>query len=93
MIVITGLVLYFGMHIIASGSHRNGAALLYVLLLSLPGNLFIGGLEETGWMYVLQPRLDKKYGFAISSLLIGITWVFLAYPTSFLFPVRVTVKD
>ena len=31
-----------------------------MLFLSLPGNLFIGGLEEAGWTYVLQPRLDKK---------------------------------
>ena len=27
------------------------------------GNLIIGGLEEAGWMYVLQPRLDKKWLF------------------------------
>ena len=26
-------------------------------------NLIIGGLEEAGWMYVLQPRLDKKWLF------------------------------
>ncbi len=26
-------------------------------------NLIIGGLEEAGWMYVLQPRLDKKMAF------------------------------
>lgn len=83
MIVITGLVLYFGMHIIASG--RTEMALpFYMFFLSLPGNLFIGGLEETGWMYVLQPRLDKKYGFAISSLLIGITWVFWHIPLFFI---------
>ena len=83
LIVITGLVLYFGMHIIASG--RTEMALpFYMFFLSLPGNLFIGGLEETGWMYVLQPRLDKKYGFAISSLLIGITWVFWHIPLFFI---------
>ena len=40
----------------------------YMLFLSLPGNLFIGGLEEAGWTYVLQPRLDKKYDFIISSI-------------------------
>ena len=56
----------------------------YMFFLSLPGNLFIGGLEETGWMYVLQPRLDKKHGFAISSLLIGITWVFWHIPLFFI---------
>lgn len=83
LIVITGLVLYFGMHIIVSG-FTEIALPFYMFFLSLPGNLFIGGLEETGWMYVLQPRLDKKYGFAISSLLIGITWVFWHIPLFFI---------
>jgi len=36
---------------------------MYMFFLSLPGNLIIGGLEEAGWMYVLQPRLDKKMAF------------------------------
>ena len=82
MIVITGLVLYFGMHIIASG--RIEMALpFYMFFLSLPGNLFIGGLEETGWMYVLQPRLGQKvwicYFVSIDRYNLG----FLAYPTLF----------
>lgn len=44
----------------------------YTLFLSLPGNLIIGGLEEAGWMYILQPELSKKYGFILSSFFTGI---------------------
>lgn len=56
----------------------------YTVFLSLPGNLIIGGLEESGWMYVLQPRLDKKYGFVFSSIFIGVIWVFWHIPLFFI---------
>lgn len=65
-----GLALYFGVHIAVSG--RTDLALpFYTFFLSLPGNLFIGGLEESGWMYVLQPELNKTYGFIQTSLIAG----------------------
>jgi membrane protease YdiL (CAAX protease family) len=56
----------------------------YMFFLSLPGNLFIGGLEETGWTYVLQSELDKKYGFVLSSILAGIVWIFWHIPLFFI---------
>ena len=73
MTVIAGLALYFGLHRTVSGSAQT-ALPLYMFFLSLPGNFIIGGLEEAGWMYVLQPRLDKKYGFLRSSIILGIIW-------------------
>jgi hypothetical protein len=33
-----------------------------------------GGLEEVGWRGYLQPLLEKKFSFVLTSLLIGITW-------------------
>ena len=61
----------------------NDTSHVYVFL-SLPGNLIIGGLEEAGWMYVLQPRLDKKYGFFSASVLVGVIWIFWHIPLFFI---------
>ena len=67
LVILIGLILYFGIHMFISGQ-IDITLPFYMLFLSLPGNLFIGGLEEAGWTYVLQPRLDKKYDFIISSI-------------------------
>lgn len=71
LFVAAGLTLYFLIHLLASG--RTEMLLpFYAFFLSLPGNLIIGGLEEAGWMYILQPGLNKKYGFILSSVFTGI---------------------
>ena len=75
LLVVSGLVLYFGIHLAVS-VHVLTEFPLYIFLLSLPGNLIIGGLEELGWMYVLQPLLDKKYGYILSSVFTGVIWIF-----------------
>ena len=59
LVILIGLILYFGIHMFISGQ-IDITLPFYMLFLSLPGNLFIGGLEEAGWTYVLQPRLDKN---------------------------------
>lgn len=78
-----GLVLYFLIHLTVSG--RTEMALpFYTFFLALPGNLFIGGLEEAGWMYILQPGLDKRCGFVLSSVFFGIIWLFWHIPLFFI---------
>lgn len=83
LFVMFGLVIYFGIHLAVSG-HALTEFPLYVFLLSLPGNLIIGGLEESGWMYILQPMLDKKYGYLLSSVFTGIIWIFWHIPLFFI---------
>ena len=61
--VVAGLILYFSIHALITGSVELTLP-FYTFFLSLPGNLFIGGLEETGWAYILQPGLNKKFGYA-----------------------------
>lgn len=82
-IVIAGLAVYFGVHIAVSGKMVIVLP-FYTFFLSLPGSLMIGGLEEAGWMYILQPSLDKKYGFVLSSLFFGFIWTLWHIPLFFI---------
>lgn len=83
LFVIAGLALYFLIHLIVSG--RTEMILpFYTFFLALPGNLIIGGLEEAGWMYILQPELDKKYGYILSCFIVGLIWILWHVPLFFL---------
>lgn len=83
LFVVAGLALYFLIHLAVSG-HGKMVLPFYMFFLSLPGNLIIGGLEEAGWMYILQPELDKKYGFILSSVFVGIIWTLWHIPLFFI---------
>ena len=81
--VVAGLALYFLIHLAVSD--RTEMVLpIYTFFLSLPGNLIIGGLEEAGWMYILQPELDKKYGYVLASVFVGVIWVLWHIPLFFI---------
>lgn len=83
LFVVAGLALYFLIHLAVSG--RTEMVLpFYMFFLALPGNLIIGGLEEAGWMYILQPGLDKKYGFVLSSVYVGLIWLLWHIPLFFI---------
>jgi len=83
LFVVAGLALYFLIHIAVSGHTPMGLP-FYTFFLSLPGGLIIGGLEESGWMYILQPALDKKYGYVLSSIFFGVIWIFWHIPLFFI---------
>ena len=46
----------------------------YMFFVLLPLMLIGGGIEEAGWSYVLRPELYKKFGFILSSLIVGVIW-------------------
>jgi membrane protease YdiL (CAAX protease family) len=83
LFVIAVLALYFLIHLAVSGCTEMVLP-FYMFFLSLPGNLIIGGLEEAGWMYILQPELDKKYGFVLSSAFVAIIWLLWHLPLFFI---------
>lgn len=66
LFVLAGISLYFMIYLMITG--RATVLPFYTIFLSLPGNLIIGGLEEAGWMYLLQPELDKAYGYILSCM-------------------------
>lgn len=72
--VAAGLVLYFSIHAFSLGRVEMVLP-FYAFFLSIPGNLFIGGLEEAGWAYILQPALAKRFGYIVSCIITGIIWI------------------
>lgn len=77
------LAAYFMLHFTVA-DNKELAMPFDTFFLSLCGNLVIGGLEEAGWMYILQPELDKKYGYVPSSLIVGVIWLLWHVPLFFI---------
>ena len=44
------------------------------VLINLPLSILIFVGEEYGWRYYLQPRMQKKFGVALGTILLGIAW-------------------
>ena len=72
LFVVFMISLFFGSQIIITGLKEMQP--IYMLIAFLPVMLVGGGLEEAGWRYILQPELDKKYGFVLSSIITAIIW-------------------
>lgn len=53
--------------------YENGAP-LFAIIVMVPMMLVGGGLEEAGWRYILQPELEKKYSFTVSTVIVSIIW-------------------
>lgn len=83
LFVIAGLSLYFLIHMVVTETTKMVLP-FYTFFLSLPGSLIIGGLEESGWMYLLQPALDKKYGYFISVIITWGIWTIWHIPLFFI---------
>jgi len=43
-----------------------------------------GGLEEAGWRGIMQPELEKKFGFVISAFITGLIWFVWHLPLYFI---------
>jgi len=72
MLVVMFIAVYYVPQVIVTGLGKSQP--FYMFFAMLPVALISGGIEESGWSYVLRPELDKKFGFIISSLITGIAW-------------------
>jgi membrane protease YdiL (CAAX protease family) len=81
------LVLIFGIVSILPqciiNGYSNGLP-LYAIIVLIPMLLFGGGLEEAGWRLILQPELEKKFNFAVSTLIVAIIWWIWHLPLFFI---------
>lgn len=53
--------------------YENGAP-VFAIIVMIPMMIFGGGLEEAGWRYILQPELEKKYSFTVSTIIVSVIW-------------------
>lgn len=53
--------------------YESGAPMM-ALVVMIPMMLLGGGLEEAGWRGILQPELEKKYGYTKATILVAIVW-------------------
>ena len=71
MAVIMAILFIFPQCLISG--YENGAP-VFAIIVMIPVMLVGGGLEEAGWRYILQPELEKKYSFTISTLIVSMIW-------------------
>ena len=57
---------------------------LYILPLIFVICFLMGGLEETGWRCILQPELEKKFGFVMTALIFSVIWFVWHLPLYFI---------
>lgn len=77
MVVMLG-VAYILPQCLISG-YENGMP-LFAIIVMIPMMLFMGGLEEAGWRYILQPELEKKYNYFISTIVVSVIWWLWHFP-------------
>ena len=55
-----------------------------ILIVILPMMLLSGGNEEVGWRMILQPELEKKYGFNLATIFTATIWWIWHLPIFFI---------
>lgn len=81
------LVILFVLIYYVVGCAINGfefGAPIFMLIIILPMMLFGGGNEEVGWRMILQPELERKFGFNIATIFTAIIWWLWHLPIFFI---------
>ncbi|MBP1904604.1 membrane protease YdiL (CAAX protease family) [Paenibacillus turicensis] len=73
---------YFGIPALLGGITPNFP--VYIAILSIPLMVIGGGLEELGWRFLLQPRLEKSLGFIKATLVTACIWSVWHLPLFFI---------
>ncbi|SFR63623.1 CPBP family intramembrane glutamic endopeptidase [Anaeromicropila populeti] len=55
-------------------THTYSVSILKILLYTIVGFVFGGGLEEYGWRGSLQPLMEKRFSYLTATALVGIIW-------------------
>lgn len=77
MVIVLGILFILPQCLISG--YENGAP-IFAIIIMIPMMIFGGGLEDAGWRYILQPELEKKYKFVISTLIVSVIWWLWHFP-------------
>lgn len=66
------------------GTESQASIPLYAAILASPLFFFVGGSEELGWRYLLQPEFEKQFGYGLASILTGFIWAVWHLPLFFI---------
>ena len=80
-IVILFVSIYYILECVLNGFEFGAPAFMIIVI--LPMMLFTGGNEEVGWRMILQPELEKKFGFHIATVFTAIIWWIWHLPPCF----------
>ena len=82
LLVCSFVAIYYIIGCLISG-FEIGAPILMILVIA-PMMLFGGGNEEVGWRMILQPELEKKFGFNMATIITSIIWWLWHLPIFFI---------
>ncbi len=85
--VVYGIVALFVVIYYLLGCLINGfeiGAPFFMIIVLVPMMLVGGGNEEVGWRMILQPELEKKFGFHLAALITGVIWWIWHLPIFFI---------
>ncbi len=57
---------------------------VFAIIVMIPAMIVGGGLEETGWRYILQPELEKKLPITVSTIIVSVIWWLWHLPLFFI---------
>ncbi|GIM27642.1 CPBP family intramembrane metalloprotease [Clostridium polyendosporum] len=88
VLLLVFFAIYFGIPLLMQGVSKGAA--IYMAFLNIPTVIFLGGLEELGWRYILQPTLEKQFPFEIATSFTACIWALWHLPLFFIVGARAT---
>lgn len=78
-LLVIGLSVLFILPQCLIAGYDNGTP-FFAIIVMMPMMLILGGLEEAGWRYILQPDLEERHSFVISTIIVSLIWWLWHYP-------------
>ena len=72
VLVVLFVLIYYAVGCLINGFEYGAPLFMFIII--TPMMLFGGGNEEAGWRMILQPELEKRFGFYLATIFTAIIW-------------------